>query len=61
MLVVWKRHGVVVAVTVVGSTVLSDERVGNGLRSIASGDWGAGDNATIVTSCNIISIIRICF
>ena len=46
-LVVWLRHRAVGAVAIVGLSV-RDQRVGNRLRSVARGDWGASDNATFV-------------
>ena len=46
-LVVWERHRAVGAVAIVGLSV-RDQRVGNRLRSVARGDWGASDNATFV-------------
>ena len=46
-LVVWERHRAVGAVAIVGLSV-RDQRVGNRLRSVARGDWGASDNATFI-------------
>ena len=46
-LVVWERHRAAGAVAIVGLSV-RDQRVGNRLRSVARGDWGASDNATFV-------------
>ena len=46
-LVVWERHRAAGAVAIVGLSV-RDQRVGNRLRSVARGDWGASDNATFI-------------
>lgn len=46
-LVVWERHRAVGAVAIVGLSV-RDQRVGNRLRSVARGDWGASDNAAFI-------------
>ena len=48
-LVVWERHRAVGAVAIVGLSV-RDQRVGNRLRSVARGGWGASDNATLVNA-----------